>query len=109
MSKATLGMVLVGRVLYVFMDPSLFGMVLVREPHSTFLSLFVVVLPHEHHPTMHTPPITRPLLYRFFEYVGPKECWAKSQEQCQPSGCIGTFAGQGGGMPELIPAKLSYQ
>ena len=37
------------------------------------------------------------------------QCWAKSQEQCQPSGCFGTFAGQGGGMPELIPARLSYQ
>ena len=49
-------------------------------------------------------------------FWGPKrilgilvQCWAKSQEQCQPSGCIGTFAGQGGGMPELIPARLSYQ
>ena len=40
---------------------------------------------------------------------GFTQCWAKSQEQCQPSGCMGTFAGHGGGMPELIPARLSYQ
>ena len=37
------------------------------------------------------------------------QCWAKSQEQCQRSGWVGTFAGQGGGQPELIPARFSYQ
>ena len=44
-----------------------------------------------------------------YGFSGASQCWAKSQEQCQPSGCIGTFAGQGGGVPELIPARLSYQ
>ena len=37
------------------------------------------------------------------------QCWAKSHEQCQRSGWVGTFAGQGGGQPELIPARFSYQ
>ena len=35
------------------------------------------------------------------------QCWAKSQEQCQRSGWVRTFVGQGGEEPELIPARIS--
>ena len=38
-----------------------------------------------------------------------RQCWAKSQEQCQRSGSVGTFVGQGGREPELIPARISQK
>ena len=44
-----------------------------------------------------------------FHSSSTHQCWAKSKEQCQRSGWVGTFAGQGGGQPELIPARFSYQ